>query len=403
MTKTLLLLGGSRYSLPVIEAAHDLGVRVITCDYLPDNYAHRFSDGYVNASIVDKDAVLAAAESVGADGVMSFAADPGVVAAAYAAERLGLPFQGSYKAVSILQDKERFRSFLRGNGFNCPEVRIFQSADEAAEHADSITYPVIAKPVDSAGSKGCSRVESPDGLKGAVEYALSFSRDGRCIVEQFLEKRGDSSDADGFLMKGRFECVSFTSQLFDPKAPNPYTPAAYSMPASIPDWSQSELASELQRLADLLDLRDGVFNIETRLATDGKPYIMEVSPRGGGNRLSEMLRFATAGKVDLVRASVQAALGMAVDSVSSPDYDGFWYQLMLHADRPGVFSGLEYAPGFKAAHVKDEQLWIEPGTRVEAFTAANHAFGSVMLRFESSGEMAEFCSCGVLPIKVVVK
>ena len=25
------------------------------------------------------------------------------------------------------------------------------------------------------------------------------------------------------------------------------------------------------------------------LITDGKPYIMEVSPRGGGNRLSEIL------------------------------------------------------------------------------------------------------------------
>ena len=118
MPKTLLLLGGARYAIPVIDAAHGLGARVVTCDYLPDNYAHRFSDGYVNASIVDEGAGLAAAESVHADGIMSFAADPGVVSAAYAAERLGLPFQGSYEAVSLLQDKERYRSFLRDNGFN---------------------------------------------------------------------------------------------------------------------------------------------------------------------------------------------------------------------------------------------------------------------------------------------
>lgn len=66
---------------------------MVTCDYLPDNYAHRFSDGYINASIIDKDAVLAAAREIGADGIMSFAADPGVTSAAYAAEKLGLPFQ----------------------------------------------------------------------------------------------------------------------------------------------------------------------------------------------------------------------------------------------------------------------------------------------------------------------
>ena len=390
MSKTLLLLGGARYALPVIHAAHEVGAKVITCDYLPNNFAHAYSDGYINASIVDNEAVLAAARECNADGIMSFAADPGVVAASYAAEKLGLPFQGSYEAVSILQDKERYRAFLRDNGFNCPELHIYRSADEAATDADAITYPVIAKPVDSAGSKGCSRVDGPEGLKAAVEHALEFSRDGRCIVEQFLEKEGDSSDADGFVSGGKFSCVSFTSQLFDPEVPNPYTPAAYTMPASMPSWAQAELVSELQRLADLLGLRDGVFNIETRVATDGRAYIMESSPRGGGNRLCEMLKHATAGKTDLVLAAVKAALGEPVGELSMPEYDGFWYQQMLHSDHDGAFAGIEYAPGFEDAHVAEEQLWVKTGDKVEAFTAANHAFGSVFIRFDSQAELDEF-------------
>lgn len=390
MSKTLLLLGGARYALPVIHAAHEVGAKVITCDYLPNNFAHAYSDGYINASIVDNEAVLAAARECNADGIMSFAADPGVVAASYAAEKLGLPFQGSYEAVSILQDKECYRAFLRDNGFNCPELHIYRSADEAATDADAITYPVIAKPVDSAGSKGCSRVDGPEGLKAAVEHALEFSRDGRCIVEQFLEKEGDSSDADGFVSGGKFSCVSFTSQLFDPAVPNPYTPAAYTMPASMPSWAQAELVSELQRLADLLGLRDGVFNIETRVATDGRAYIMESSPRGGGNRLCEMLKHATAGKTDLVLAAVKAALGEPVGELSMPEYDGFWYQQMLHSDHDGAFAGIEYAPGFEDAHVAEEQLWVKTGDKVEAFTAANHAFGSVFIRFDSQAELDEF-------------
>ena len=390
MSKTLLLLGGARYALPVIDAAHEMGARVVTCDYLPHNYAHAFSDQYIDASIVDKEAVLAAARECEADGIMSFAADPGVVAASHTAEKLGLPFQGSYEAVSILQDKERYRAFLRDNGFNCPELHVYRSADEAVAEADSIAYPVIAKPVDAAGSKGCSRVDGPEGLKAAVEYALGFSRSGRCIVEQFLEKEGDSSDADGFVTGGRFACVSFTSQLFDPAVPNPYTPAAYAMPASLPGWAQKELVGELQRLADLLGLRDGVFNIETRVATDGRAYIMESSPRGGGNRLCEMLRYATNGQTDLVMAAVRAALGEPVGELPMPVYDGFWYQQMLHSDHDGAFAGMEYAPGFREAHVAEEQLWVGPGERVEAFTAANHAFGSVFMRFGSQAELDEF-------------
>lgn len=384
MGKTLLLLGGARYALPVIESAHELGARVVTCDYLPDNYAHRFSDCYINASIIDKDAVLAAAREIGADGIMSFAADPGVTSAAYAAEKLGLPFQGSFESVSILQDKNRFRSFLRENGFNCPASSSFSSRREAEKAADNLPYPVIVKPADSAGSKGVTRVDMAERLGDAVDYAISFSKTETCIIEQFLEKEGDSSDADSFLQEGKFKCISFTSQVFDPKVPNPYTPAAFAMPASMPGWAQEDLSSELQRLATLLELRDGVFNIETRVAADGKPYIMEMAPRGGGNRLCEMLRYASG--EDLIRAAVQAALGMTVDEVKMPKYDGYWYQLMLHSDRSGTFEGIEYAPGFKEAHVVEEQLWINPGEHVEAFTAANHAFGSVFMQFEDIDE-----------------
>ena len=50
-----------------------------------------------------------------------------------------------------------------------------------------------------------------------------------------------------------------------------------------------------------------IYNIETRIGTNGKPYIMEVSPRGGGNRLAEVLRYATG--VDMITACTRAAVG----------------------------------------------------------------------------------------------
>ena len=62
--KKLLLLGGLKYLLPVIDQAHRLGAHVITADYLPDNVAHKYSDEYCNVSIIDKDAVLAKAKEL---------------------------------------------------------------------------------------------------------------------------------------------------------------------------------------------------------------------------------------------------------------------------------------------------------------------------------------------------
>ena len=89
-----MLLGGIRYHLPVIKAAHEQGYYVITADYLPDNIAHRFSDEYVNVSIIDKEAVLSVAQEKQIDGIMSFGVDPGVVSAAYVQEKMGLPSSG---------------------------------------------------------------------------------------------------------------------------------------------------------------------------------------------------------------------------------------------------------------------------------------------------------------------
>lgn len=89
--KKIMLLGGIRYLLPVIKAAHEQGYYVITADYLPNNIAHKYSDEYVNVSIIDKEAVLKVAQEKQIDGIMSFGVDPGVVAASYVQNKMGLP------------------------------------------------------------------------------------------------------------------------------------------------------------------------------------------------------------------------------------------------------------------------------------------------------------------------
>lgn len=226
--KKLMLLGGLRYLLPVIDAAHQLGYYVITCDYIPENIAHKYSDEYHNVSITDKEAVLALARELKIDGIISFAVDPGVITAAYVQERLGLPAFGPYDSVCILQNKDRFRQFLAENGFNVPRAKGFGSLQEALSDPDWYEYPVIVKPTDSAGSKGVTRVDSIDELQAAIEYAFKFSISGRIIVEEFIEKRGCSSDSDCFSVNGELKFVSFSAQRFDENAAGPYVPAAYS-------------------------------------------------------------------------------------------------------------------------------------------------------------------------------
>ncbi|MBR4657485.1 MAG: ATP-grasp domain-containing protein [Oscillospiraceae bacterium] len=398
--KKILILGGSRYALPVIKTAHEMGVYVITADYLPDNIAHKYSDEYCNVSIVDQDATLQAAQERCVDGVISFACDPGVLTAAYVAEKIGLPSVGSYEAVSILQNKSRFRAFLAEHGFNVPTAKGYTSIESALRDASIFCWPVIVKPTDSAGSKGVSRVDDPAELRAAIEYALSYSRGKEFIVEDFITQKGFSSDSDCFSVDGELKFVSFNAQRFDPKAENPYTPAAYSWPSTMTESHQRELASEIQRLIRLLGLSTSVYNIESREGTDGKAYIMECSPRGGGNRLSECLEYATG--VRLVENAVRAALGMPIVGVEQKPYNGFWAEVVLHSDRPGVFDSLWIDESIADA-VYERDLWIEPGTIVGGFRAANEALGTLVFKFDTEARLKEVMDHIPAYVKVIVK
>lgn len=374
--KKLLLLGGSRYLLPAIKAAHDMGVYVITCDYLPHNYAHQFSDEYHNVSIIDQEAVLDLAQNLHIDGIMSYATDPGVVTAAYVAEKMHLPGNNPYKSVVILQNKGKFRKFLQENGFNVPKMKTFHSWNEVQSSLDEIEYPVIVKPTDSAGSKGVTRVDTEEQLESAVSYALDHSIGHECIVEQFIDKEGYSTDTDSFSINGKLVFFSLNDQWFDDKAANKYTPAAYCWPSSMPSSAQKELHDEVQRLLEILHMGTSIYNIETRLGKDGKPYIMEVSPRAGGNRLAEVLRYACG--QDLIKASVQGALGLKINDLHDPVYQGHWGLAVLHSEQNGIFEEISINPQI-LGEVAEQDIWIKPGDKVEPFTGANESIGTLVL------------------------
>ena len=387
--KKLLILGGSRYIIPVIDTARKLGLYVITCDYLPDNEAHKYSDEYCNVSVIDKDAVLSASRRLNIDGIISFACDPGVVSAAYTAEKMGLPFQGSYESVRILQDKGLFRKFLADNGFNTPKSgRYTRSEVETAKaEAANFRWPVIVKPVDSAGSKGVTRVDSPEKLDAAIESALAGSLCGAFIIEEFLTFNGYHSSTDPFTVDGELAFMTFSDQLFDKGADNPYTPSGIKWPSTMAVRHQEELTREIQRLMHLLDMKTGIYNIETCVSSDDRPYIMEVSPRGGGCRIAEVQKLAYG--VDLIENEVRKAVGMPLTNLTAHDCAGSWSEMVLHSNvlKPEVFKSLTIDSEVMREHVVLLDVWAKAGDVVRPFTGANSTLGIVFLHGKSRAEL----------------
>lgn len=385
--KKLMILGGSRYLIPVIETAHKHGIYVITADNLPDNIAHSYADEYCNVSVIEQDSVLAEARKRNIDGIISFACDPGVVSASYVAEQMGLPFQTSYEATRILQDKGLFRQFLIDNGFNCPFAKRYTDIEEPFSELDLFRWPIIVKPVDSAGSKGVTKVEDPADLRAAIEEAIRISLCGAFIIEEFIVFDGHHSSTDPFTVDGDLKFITYSDQLFDPEAENPYTPSLIIWPSTMKQVYQDSLTSEIQRLMKLLGAKDGIYNIETCAGMDGKAYIMEVSPRGGGCKIADLQKLAYG--VDLIECEVLKAVGLPYPEIRNGSCDGHWCEAVIHAapGQSGILEGIDIDPEISERYLKVIDTYMKEGDMVHPFTGANMSLGDLFLRFDTREEL----------------
>ena len=213
------------------------------------------------------------------------------------------------------------------------------------------------------------------------------------------EKVGESSDSDCFSIDGKLVFTSFSNQYFDKNVENEYTPAAYSWPSNMSKEHQEELKSELQRLITLLGMKTSIYNVETRECTDGKAYIMEVSPRGGGNRLSEMLELWTG--VDLIKMAVKASIG---EEIMMPEIkqNGYISEVILHSSKNGVFDSVILDDSLKN-NVVELNVAVNNGDMVENFSGANKMIGTLVLKFDSIEKQNNVMKNIEKFVKIVVK
>jgi biotin carboxylase len=144
-----------------------------------------------------------------------------------------------------------------------------------------------------------------------------------------------------------------------------------------------------------------IYNVETRVGKNGKTYIMEVSPRGGGNRLAEMIRYSTG--VDLITNAIRAAVGMPIENLVQRPYKGHWAEIILHTDKDGQFDELKIDPEFFAKHVHEVDMWVNRGDIVSSFRAGNDMIGTLVLKFDNDEELNNALTKQAEWISVIVK
>ena len=398
--KKILLLGGSAQQIVAIETAKRLGYYTVLCDYLTDNPGQYHADKFYLVSTTYKNAVLEVAKNEKVDGVLAYASDPAAPTAAYVAEKLGLP--GSpYDSVEILCNKDRFRKFLADNGFCTPKAKGYSDVQSAWSDIKNnfFNMPVIVKPVDSSGSKGVGRVDNFDEACEKLEYAMSFSRGKRIIVEEFVEKYGYQIAGDGLSVDGKLVFRYFANDHFNPKCVNPFVPISASFPYNMPKDVQDKIHSEIQRLLSLLGMRTSTYNFDMRIDKDFNVYLMEVAPRDGGNYIPDVIKYATG--VDLVECSVKAAMGEKIDCTEFGKPSGFWSYYAVHSLKNGILKEIKITEEGKK-HIVENHIIKNSGDGISAFTGANTTLGCLLMRFDSMEQMLDMMDNSESWINVVL-
>lgn len=397
--KKVLMLGGSLYQTFAIKEAVRLGYHVITCDYLPENPGHKFAHEYYNVSTTDKEAVLDLAKKLKVDGIVAYASDPAAPTAAYVCEKLGLP-TSPFNSVEILSKKDLFRKFLTENGFNVPKAKGYVRYEDALAEIDEFKLPVMVKPVDSSGSKGINKLTDKSQLKGFVEDALSYSRDKRFLIEEFIEKKGHQISGDAFSVDGKlvFHCLG--NEFYSSAVDKDFAPLGECWPFLMDRKYIDALEKDLQRLMTLLNMKSNAYNVEAIIGQDDKVYLLELGARSGGSLIPQVTKYATG--IDMVTYVIKAAMGEDCSELQMAEPKGFWSNYMVHSNETGKYKDIWFDENFKKNHVVDYVTDIKAGDKVHKFRDAQDCTGELILRYENTEEMFDIIKNMDKYVKILV-
>ena len=381
--KRLLILGGSDLQVSLIKQAKSLGHYVVTCDYLPNNPGHKFSDEYHNVSTTDKVAVLELAKQLHLDGILAYASDPAAPTAAWVCEELNLP-SNSFKAVEILSRKDLFRAFMETHGFRTPKSKSFTSYTKALAFFNKIHGHAIIKPVDSSGSKGVYKIIKGTTFQKIFEISKSFSKQGLVIIEEKKKKKGYQIGGDGFLVNGELVFRCFGDIHFSKT--NPLLPCSVSVPTLHSNDIVLKVHQELQKLLSAIGMKMGGLNFDVIIDKNDEVHIIEIGPRNGGNLIPELTEHCTG--VDMKFYAIKSALGEDCSELAMKTESTYFSHYVIHSQKTGKLISVEKSDTLKQ-HIIYEHYNFEIGQTISKFENSSNRLGVLILKYKCEKDMLD--------------
>jgi biotin carboxylase len=307
MQERIIILGAGVMQGPAIRIAKDCGLFTVVADGSSAAPCIPMADRFEQIDLKDKEGIEALARSLqnsgGLGGIMTAGTDFSATVA-WAAEKLmfpGIPYEAALNA----SDKARMRACFKKAGLPSPEFVAITESE--LQDKPPLPFPLVVKPVDNMGGRGCCRVNNTEEYREAVTEGIRFSRSGRAIVEAFMD--GPEFSVDAIVYHGEITiCGLADRHIFFP----PYfIEMGHTMPTAIAPEQQKALletfCAGVRALGLAGDKSVGAAKGDIKLTPSG-PMIGEIAARLSGGYMSGWTYPYSSG-AEPIRAAILAAIG----------------------------------------------------------------------------------------------
>jgi biotin carboxylase len=294
------------YCLEQVAAAYDVVLLTGTEPSWEKPYIvdHAVVDLHDDAALLSAGRALAARHEL--SGVVTWE-EWHLVSTARLARALGLP-ANSVEVMRACRNKATARTLFARNGVPSAASMKARTLLEAGRATTNVGFPAVIKPAAFAGSIGVIRVDRPEELRAAFEFASAGASQSRedtgVLVEEYLD--GPEVSVECVTQRGETTAVAVTRKSLSP-APYFYE-TGHTVDAADPLLAQ--VAPVAAAAVKALGITDGVQHVEMRLV-DARPRLIEVNARIGGDMIGHLVRLATG--IDLPKVAADLACGHSPD------------------------------------------------------------------------------------------
>lgn len=293
--KRIMVLGAGFYHRRIYEFLSRGPYYCIGVDRDPAAPAASLAHEFYPVDIANEKEIVNLARAVGVDAVMPLN-EFGMRSHAAAVEQLGL-LGNPPKSAEWVVDKEQMRSRWAQCNLPQPLFAAFGEAgrdtdmDDIRKAADHVGFPCVIKPADSGGSgRGVMILRTEDELVEGEAFASPFARNGRMILESYLE--GIEITVEGLVVNGRYTTLAASDKEKPPLRSRVATSLNY--PAFFDISIMRHVDEIIEKAVACFDLTHSAVHAELIITPENEPMLVELGARGGGGHVfSDLARLVS--------------------------------------------------------------------------------------------------------------